>query len=89
MEKYAYHILIPAIIIWFPLFIAYIFYSIGTAFYLMEIIGKFGQKLCGKVFNRIELYMRYRTKLKETYLRIAMILTYILFGIMIALKIFG
>lgn len=87
MEKYAYHILVPAVIIWLPLIIGYILLSIWDCFWLIEYTGKIGRRMIEKILNKVDDYIRYRPRLTDGYYRVAFILSYILVGIMIIIKI--
>ena len=81
-----YYFLIPAIIIWLPFIFCYIWSAIGFIFFIMELIGKYGMKLINYTEEIVEDFFKYKTRLQEQYIKIAMILSYILLGIMILCK---
>ncbi len=83
------YILMPLIIIWSPLFFSYILSSIWLTFYTLEFLGKHGRMFYEKFLNKIESYLRYRIKLIDNYYKIAFILSYVVFGIMVLCKILG
>ena len=77
-----YWFLLPMIIIWLPFIFCYIWSAIGFTFFIMELIGKYGMKLINYTEEIVEDFFKYKTRLQEQYIKIAMILSYILLGIM-------
>lgn len=81
-----YWFLLPMIIIWFPFVLGYIWCAIGFIFFIMELIGKYGMKLINYTAETVEDFFKYKTRLQSQYMKIAMILSYILLGIMVLCK---
>ena len=77
-----YWFLLPMIIIWLPFVLGYTWGAIGFIFFTMELIDKYGMKLINHTAEIVEDFLKYKTRLQNQYIKIAMILSYILLGIM-------
>lgn len=85
----SYWFLVPALIIWLPIMLSYVWIAIGTTFLIMELIGKYGMKAITWVQELAEKFLEQNSKLYDGYFKVAAILSYILMGFIFLCRIIG